>query len=211
MTVRSNRMMRLFLAVLVLGAVGLVSCDDGPGEPDPADFYITVKLHPQISLVSVDRLDMVIRSTDYTVVPEDSSGESEDGTIRWETRIGGSGPEFLVSMTRDYVELNALEVSGGAHEIDVPFNGGDDTSEFNVSVAAYWQDDMNQFSQIARGTGALDMLMHRESRLTINVECLSGEDWTCRTGCGGDQNECVNVEACGEGNWECIEGCCVPG
>ena len=186
-------------------------CDDGGGEPGPADFYVTVKLNTGFHPQAVDVLDVVLALTDATLTFDDSEGSQYEDGITWETRLGSSGDELHVEVSGDYFEANAMEVSTDTFEIDIPFNGGREEVDCNIRATARWHDLDGMLVDIGYGTGRLELPVAEGTRVPVEVICHGDYGWTCRTGCDPAMQDCPEgVEDCGTGLFECIEGCCEP-
>lgn len=202
---------KVLALILLAASLAVLSCDDGGeggGNLEPPDFFVTVKLHTGFFPLAVDRLEVVIYDSSKHL--SESEGQARGGGISWEMRDGPLGDEFAVNMTSDYFLENAVEVAADTWEIDIPFIGGGEEAGFNVQAAVYWTDPDGDEQQIGFGTGILELPMERQgSGITVEVECRSGWDWTCRTGCDNSAQTCDNVEECGSGFWDCIDGCCI--
>lgn len=190
----------------------LCGCDDGDEaqEPQSADFYITVKLEHRFAPTAVDRLEIMMY--DSLMILEDVTGEHLDGGITWDTRDGDNGDEFVVVMTGEYFEQNAIEVAEDSWEIDVPFLGGLEEAAFNVWVSVFYEDFDGEFHEIGRGTGRLPLpVTERGTSFAVDVSCDQDWGWTCTTGCDPEAERCEGTtDVCGEGAWDCVDGCCVP-
>jgi len=189
---------------------------DTPEELELADFYLTVKFATNFRPEAVDQLDVYIY--DALMLLEDSSGEESDGGISWESGQGASGDELHLTLTGDYILVNAMEVSRDSYEIDIPFlvpdswrNSPPADAAFSVRAEARWEDPDGELQQIGRGTGQLPMPPHGSNPITIVVNCDPPMEWawTCRTGCADGVAPCAgDVEDCGSGTWDCVDGCC---
>lgn len=200
------------LPLLLTAAIALTGVWLGcgaAGDPEPPDFYITVKLHTGFQTQAVHRLEVVVY--DPTMVLGESQGQSDDGGLSWETRDGATGDEFAISLTGTYFVQNAVEVSQDTFEIDIPFHGGDTDGGFNIRATVYWTDFEGVEEDIAFGTAILELPVPTPSaRVPVEVTCRPDWAWTCMTGCGPAAQPCEDVEDCGSGFFECVEGCCVP-
>lgn len=199
-------------------AASVPACSDDtttPEELEPPDFYLTIKLATNFRPLAVDELEVVIY--DALMLLDDSSGEHESGGLAWETRAGASGDELALTLTGDYFQANAMEVSRDTYELDIPFIVPDRwhrtspaDAAFSVRATAFWEDADGVLQQIGRGTGQLPMPLTGPYPTTVEVLCDRDWAWTCRTGCSDDADQCEAIEDCGSGTWNCVEGCCEP-
>jgi len=216
-----HRFFELVLLSLAAGpaAPGCENPEPADGEEDlrPADFYLTVKLATNFRPQAVDQLEVVMYDSTMVLLDE-LNDEHYDGGVTWETRDGPRGDEFVVRLTGEFFQNNAMEVSQDTFEIDIPFIvperwDGDppEPSAFSVTATAYWEDYDGVLQEIGRGTGELELPQEGRNPTTIEVICDGDWAWTCRTACDPAASQCTSgVEECGTGSWDCIDECCVP-
>ena len=203
---------KLGLLTVVLAATLFTACDDGDeaSEPESADFYVTVKLERGFLPTAVDRLEILVY--DSLMILEELHGDQFDGGITWNTRDGANGDEFVVEMTGDYFQANAIEVAEDSWELDVPFIGGLEEAAFNIYVTVYFEDNNGTFHEIGYGTSRLPLPVDQlGTSFAVDVNCDRDWGYTCTTGCDDGAERCEDsTDVCGEGAWECVDGCCVP-
>ncbi len=207
-TMRGIEAAGVFAALVGLSAAG---CNEGIGEPDPVDFYVTVHLQTGFEPNVVDRLQVTIQA-DVDVAFGASEGSDLGGGISWRTEGEGIGNSFVIETTGDYFRTTAAEVSRDTWEIDIPFQGGHQEGSFSPAASVYWDDADGVEREVGYGTqGIFDLPRRVTDPIVIEVNCRPDWQYTCRTACAPAVNPCEDREDCGSGTWACVEGCCVEG